>query len=99
MDDSFAMGQIVITEDGDDEVPGVSLKPWDPLTGPGAGNASAIVFPRGGWLSNPPGDFNARGYIEFHAREHRRPATAWTTRSPCGSPGQEWFSCLLLGKT
>ncbi|MBK7754945.1 MAG: GspH/FimT family pseudopilin [Deltaproteobacteria bacterium] len=65
VDDSFALGQVVITEDGDDEVPGVSLKPWDPLAGPGAGNVSAIVFSPRGWLSNPPGDFNARGYIEL----------------------------------
>lgn len=47
---------------GRDEARGISLAPWAPLTGPGSGNASSIVFSPRGWVENPPGDF-VDGYL------------------------------------
>ena len=55
-------GERSLAEGGTDEATGISLAPWPALTGPGAGNADAIVFSPRGWVDNPATDF-ADGYI------------------------------------
>lgn len=55
-------GERSLAEDGANESKGISLAPWPPLTGPGTGNADAIVFSPRGWVDNPASDFTD-GYI------------------------------------
>ncbi|MFT4976708.1 MAG: prepilin-type N-terminal cleavage/methylation domain-containing protein [Myxococcota bacterium] len=43
----------------------VCMEQWAGITGPGFGNADAIVFSPRGWVTNPPEDFNDSGYIEI----------------------------------
>lgn len=53
-------GTVVLSKDGEDELLGVSLKEWSPLTGE---DGDDIVFDARGWLQNPTSDFDADGYI------------------------------------
>ncbi len=55
-------GERSLNPDGADEAPHISLAPWPTLTGPGSGNADAIVFSPRGWIANPAADF-ADGYV------------------------------------
>jgi len=64
-DDATSEGTIDIGRDGNREAKGVSLAPWDGLTGPGANNTDAIVFSPKGWVTNPAGDFGSDGYIQL----------------------------------
>lgn len=41
----------------------VGIDTWTPLTGPGVGNNNRIVISPRGFVSNPAGDFDARGTI------------------------------------
>lgn len=62
-DDETGEGMVNIAE----TIPGVSIVPWDALTGPTGGevsNADCIVVSPRGWLTNPNEDFNGEGYIE-----------------------------------
>ncbi len=54
---------VVISRDGPQELPSVSLVPWSTLSGPATGNADAIVFSPRGFVANPDGDFGSDGYI------------------------------------
>ena len=56
-DVATAIGRIEISQEGEDEVKGVSLKPWVPLAGPGLDNTNAIVFNPRGFVANPAEDF------------------------------------------
>ena len=54
---------VTISRDGAQELPDVSLVPWPTLSGPGTGNADAIVFSPRGFVANPDADFGTDGYI------------------------------------
>lgn len=54
-------GTVVLSEGGEDALRGVSLAPWNPITGV---SGDDIVFSPRGWLVNPVSDFNGEGYIE-----------------------------------
>ena len=58
-------GRVQISWDGEDEVRGVSLKPWEELAGPASGNDDSIVFSPRGWVINPASDFGSDGYIHI----------------------------------
>ncbi len=62
-DDSTDRGTVSIGRGGQDNALGVSLKPWDALSGPGTSNLDAIVFSPRGYVINPASDFDADGYI------------------------------------
>ncbi len=64
-DDDRGEGTVDLGRGGNHRMPGVGLARWDPLEGPGTGNAEAIVFTPRGWVGNPPGDFDAQGYISL----------------------------------
>lgn len=57
-----SQGERSLDEGGSEERPGISLAPWEPLSGPGLGNQDAIVFSPRGFVTNPAGDF-VGGYI------------------------------------
>ncbi|MDP2317671.1 MAG: GspH/FimT family pseudopilin [Pseudomonadota bacterium] len=55
-------GTVVLTEGGEDAQRGVSIAPWNPISGV---DGDDIVFSPRGWLVNPVSDFNADGYVEI----------------------------------
>jgi hypothetical protein len=61
-DDDVAEGTVDLSS----TLQGVSLTPWDSLSGPaysGESNADCIVISPRGWVVNPNGDFGSDGYI------------------------------------
>lgn len=64
-DDQQGEAVTSLFETGNHRAAGVCLKDWDSLTGPGTGNADAVVFSPRGWVTNPGEDFSSSGYIEF----------------------------------
>lgn len=54
---------VSIEKGGSNYAKSVSLADWGSLSGPWAGNESAIVFSPRGWVQNPDGDFGSDGYI------------------------------------
>ncbi len=66
-DDTVGDGTVVLTKGSDDELPWVSMGNWQDyqtISGPGTGNANAIVFDPRGFVENPASDFSSNGYIE-----------------------------------
>lgn len=59
-DDSKGEGTVVISDGGEDELPGVSVRDWGTLAGV---DGDDIVFDQRGWLVNPTSDFDTTGYI------------------------------------
>ena len=68
VDDDQGLGIVDISEFGDERGKDICFREWANLGGPttGGNNSDSIVFGPRGWLRNPPSDFNARGYLEFH---------------------------------
>jgi Tfp pilus assembly protein FimT len=62
-DDERGLGPVDLGVEGNRRSKGVGLADWGALTGPGAGNANAIVFTPRGWVANPASDFDSQGYI------------------------------------
>ena len=62
-DDQAGLGRVEISYRGEDNVVGVSLKPWGQLSGPGSQNSDSIVFSPRGYVINPASDFDTDGYI------------------------------------
>lgn len=62
-DDQVERGRVEISHRGEDQIVGVSLKPWGQLSGPGAQNLDSIVFSPRGYVINPASDFDTDGYI------------------------------------
>ena len=62
-DDQMARGRVEISWQGEDQISGVSLKPWGQLSGPGSRNVDSIVFSPRGYVINPASDFDSDGYI------------------------------------
>lgn len=62
-DDDTTGGRVDIGEGGAQQALGVALAPWDTLSGPGTGNADALVFSPRGWLQNPSTDFGHGGWL------------------------------------
>lgn len=56
-------GRVRISDGGNRKERGVGLSPWGEISGPGTGNADAIVFSPRGWVTNPASDFDAQGYV------------------------------------
>lgn len=53
-------------EDGNYYARNVSIADWGSnINGPGTGNSNRLVFGPQGFLTNPPGDFGANGFIEI----------------------------------
>lgn len=63
-DDDQSLGTVDLGEDGSHATRSVCLTAWDPITGPGSGNANALVFSPRGHLANPVTDFSD-GYIRL----------------------------------
>jgi prepilin-type N-terminal cleavage/methylation domain-containing protein len=74
-------GTVDITDGGQDELPGVSIEQWDPITGV---SGNDLVFSPRGILVNPVSDFGSDGYIEItfvNKRARRRGITdEWTVK-------------------
>lgn len=64
-DDDSSQGLADLGPGGNRAAAGVCLRQWPTLTGPGSGNADAIVYAPRGWVSNPGQDFSGRGYVEL----------------------------------
>ncbi len=63
VDDDRSEGHADLGPGGNRQAKGVGLQQWGAISGPGAGNADAIVFTPRGWVSNPAHDFDSEGYI------------------------------------
>lgn len=59
-DENVGEGTVVISDGGEDELHGVSVREWTALTGV---DGDDIVFDQRGWLVNPTSDFDTTGYI------------------------------------
>lgn len=74
-------GTVEISDGGQDELPGVSIEQWDPITGI---NGDDFVFSPRGMLENPVSDFGSDGYIEItfvNKKARRRGVTdEWTVK-------------------
>ena len=64
-DDDQSEGLVDLGEGGNRRARRVCLRQWDPLAGPGSGNADSIVFSTRAWLVNPDADFSSRGTIDL----------------------------------
>lgn len=73
-DDQQGEGPVDIGPDGNRRARGVGFGLDTTITGPGTGNANAVVFTPRGWVANPSEDFDGRGYITF--RLVNKPAIA-----------------------
>ncbi len=62
-DAATELGTIDLSKGANEYAKGVSIDQWANITGPGSGNADAIVFTPRGWLDNPVGDFDSNGAI------------------------------------
>ena len=65
LDDEQGEGIVDLGRGGNHRMPGVGLARWEALSGPGTGNADAIVFNPRGWVGNPATDFDDNGYISL----------------------------------
>ncbi len=65
-------GSVVISQGGEDAIPGVSIAQWDTISGPSSSSSTdCIVFSPRGWVTNQNSDFSDNGYItiEFVNKE------------------------------
>jgi len=86
VDDETGEGTVDISKHGQDELPGVALERWAPITGL-SGN-DLVCSPRG-WLENPVTDFDTNGYINvtfINKKARARGDTdTWTVRVSRGA--------------